>query len=34
MASLQERVLHHLDEEEKEFFKHSDEVLSNKKKMS
>lgn len=32
MKTLQELVLHHLDEEEKEFFKHADKVLSNKQK--
>lgn len=32
MKTLQERVLHHLAEEEKEFFKHADKVLSSKQK--
>jgi hypothetical protein len=32
MKSLQELVLHHLAEEEKEFFKHADKVLSNDEK--
>jgi len=32
MKSLQELVLHHLDEEEMEFFKHADKVLSEKQK--
>ena len=32
MKKLQELVLHHLDEEEKQFFKHADKVLSNKQK--
>ena len=32
MKSLQELVLHHLDEEEMEFFKHADKVLTEKQK--
>lgn len=32
MKALQELVLHHLGEEEKEFFKHADKVLSDKQK--
>lgn len=32
MKSLQTLVLHHLDEEEMEFFKHADKVLSTKQK--
>lgn len=32
MKTLQERVLHHLAEEEKEFFKHADKVLTSKQK--
>jgi hypothetical protein len=34
MKSLQELVLHHLDEEEMEFFKHADKVLSETQKDS
>jgi hypothetical protein len=32
MKTLQELVLHHLAEEEKEFFKHADKVLTEKQK--
>jgi hypothetical protein len=32
MKTLQDRVLHHLNEEEQEFFKHADKVLNSKKK--
>lgn len=32
MKTLQDRVLHHLEEEEKEFFEHADTVLSAKQK--
>tara|TARA_R110002167_G_scaffold77980_2_gene216168 strand:+ start:180 stop:611 length:432 start_codon:yes stop_codon:yes gene_type:complete len=33
MKSLQKLVLHHLAEEESEFFKHADKVLDNKQKV-
>ena len=32
MKTLQDRVLHHLNEEEQEFFKHADKVLNSKEK--
>ncbi|MDO6427698.1 hemerythrin domain-containing protein [Thalassotalea sp. 1_MG-2023] len=32
MKTLQERVLHHLDEEEKDFFEHANKVLNDNQK--